>query len=271
MLNPSSAKRDRQVYLDDRIKRTFELILYSKLLRIFRNYHKLYFELLLKGKIANTVIFKDDLKSILNLHYSKVSEKFSTRIVDRIGIPVNHREMLRSLRTRTGIHSQLRAEESSTVISSTTLKEAHNLYHKSKQNILAAAAAAGLAASRTKIAEEAAVRLMSLFRQRIGTISSIETQNIAEFTKNAELEYLHKSDAEIDGIKLRSLNLRKSWSAILDNRTRPDHAAANGQTVAFDQPFEVGGELLMFPGDTSLGASIENIANCRCSLVQLIT
>jgi hypothetical protein len=47
---------------------------------------------------------------------------------------------------------------------------------------------------------------------------------------------------------------------------RPAHAAAHyaQQTVAIDKPFRVGGERLMFPTDSSLGAGPEMTINCHC-------
>lgn len=59
--------------------------------------------------------------------------------------------------------------------------------------------------------------------------------------------------------------LNKRWIATHDSRTREEHALADGQIVMNDMPFEVGGEHLMFPGDTSMGASGWNIYNCRCT------
>lgn len=60
------------------------------------------------------------------------------------------------------------------------------------------------------------------------------------------------------------IKLRKRWVATKDARTRDVHAEANGQTVEIDKPFEVGGEKLMFPGDSS--ASGWNLYNCRCTM-----
>lgn len=56
----------------------------------------------------------------------------------------------------------------------------------------------------------------------------------------------------------------KEWHSILDGREREWHHDADGDIVPIDEPFEVGGELLMYPLDTSLGATADNIANCRC-------
>ena len=61
------------------------------------------------------------------------------------------------------------------------------------------------------------------------------------------------------------IELEKRWLATLDSRTRHNHAAADGQTVAEDRPFIVGGHELMYPGDPS-GPGHE-IYNCRCTMI----
>lgn len=61
---------------------------------------------------------------------------------------------------------------------------------------------------------------------------------------------------------------RKEWLTAIDGRERPEHAAANGQVVAIDAPFEVGGEALMFPGDPS--GSPEMTINCRCTALPVL-
>ena len=58
----------------------------------------------------------------------------------------------------------------------------------------------------------------------------------------------------------------KMWLATPDDRTRDHHAEAHGQEVPLNEPFIVMGEQLDYPGDTDLGASPENIINCRCSM-----
>jgi uncharacterized protein with gpF-like domain len=61
---------------------------------------------------------------------------------------------------------------------------------------------------------------------------------------------------------------KKIWVATQDSRTRPEHLDASGQEVADNEPFEVGHEMLMFPGDQSMGASPWNLYNCRCTMVR---
>lgn len=67
------------------------------------------------------------------------------------------------------------------------------------------------------------------------------------------------------GAKASGLPLNHKWLATRDDRTREDHEQADGQSVPLDEPFIVGGERLMFPGDTSLGASAGNTIQCRCT------
>ncbi len=61
------------------------------------------------------------------------------------------------------------------------------------------------------------------------------------------------------------IKLRKRWVSAKDMRVRDAHGKADGQTVNIDKPFIVGGEKMMFPGDTS-SASGWNLYNCRCGM-----
>lgn len=63
------------------------------------------------------------------------------------------------------------------------------------------------------------------------------------------------------------IEMEKQWLATLDGRTRHDHAMADGQKVAEDKPFTVGGYKLMFPGDMASGAPGHLLYNCRCTTI----
>jgi len=63
---------------------------------------------------------------------------------------------------------------------------------------------------------------------------------------------------------------KKEWVATLDDRVRDDHADADGQIVSKNQPFDVGGDDMMFPRDGSRGASVDQIVNCRCTTVPVL-
>lgn len=59
----------------------------------------------------------------------------------------------------------------------------------------------------------------------------------------------------------------QEFIATRDERTRDDHAEADGQIVAMGEPFIVGGESLLYPGDPA--GSAENVINCRCTVAFL--
>lgn len=73
-----------------------------------------------------------------------------------------------------------------------------------------------------------------------------------------------------DELQSKGVIMGKRWDAAWDNRVRPDHARADGQTVANDELFTVGGEKLMYPCDKKHGASPKNIYNCRCRAVDVV-
>lgn len=63
--------------------------------------------------------------------------------------------------------------------------------------------------------------------------------------------------------------LNKVWISVIDNRTRGmeprdkfNHVVMNGVSVPRDEPFDVQGESMMFPGDSSMGASAANTIQC---------
>jgi len=102
----------------------------------------------------------------------------------------------------------------------------------------------------------------------------IATQEIQTATENAK----HTEVSEFNLLIKRSVISReiikiamieKKWITMGDLRVREHHAIANGQRRNLNDPFLVGGELLKYPNDTSLGASVWNIINCRCKSIYL--
>lgn len=59
----------------------------------------------------------------------------------------------------------------------------------------------------------------------------------------------------------------KRWESIIDEVTRKDHIEINGKYIPIGQAFHVGDSWLLFPKDTSLGASANQIVNCRCAVI----
>lgn len=103
----------------------------------------------------------------------------------------------------------------------------------------------------------------ALLQRRIQNIVTYETQWSAEFSKANEVNFILSGN----GIQLKARRVNvKRWDAVGDDKMRDWHADADSTIIEVDEPFIVNGEELMYPGDTSLGATASNIINCRCSV-----
>lgn len=123
------------------------------------------------------------------------------------------------------------------------------------------------------IAATAAVILARKFKGRTEGIITLETQAPAEATKLFEARTVAGIAPSVEVAPLDQVlrpieaELFKTWRTIGDKRVRGAHRAANFQKVPIDDSFIVGGQMLLYPGDTSMGATISNVAGCRCSAV----
>jgi uncharacterized protein with gpF-like domain len=129
-------------------------------------------------------------------------------------------------------------------------------------------ASQGIIPTEKQVIEKAYEDFMARAHSRAETIAITETQGPAENAKYTEALLLSSISAGLlyDSVVEAKVGT-KYWMAILDDRTREWHVEADGQKRPLDQPFIVMGENLMYPKDTSMGASAENVINCRCSTV----
>jgi hypothetical protein len=118
---------------------------------------------------------------------------------------------------------------------------------------------------------EAASSAIKKLKTFIGSIANAQTNGPAEEARQEQVKYTLEDDPANANAKLVQV-----WHNVGDNRVRGaphnprrskfDHWTAEGQEVAADEPFVISGELLRFPGDSGLGASLGNLVNCRCSV-----
>jgi hypothetical protein len=112
-----------------------------------------------------------------------------------------------------------------------------------------------------RIAGRYADRLLNLRGENIARTETIKALNAG---RQEGLDQL------IDSGRLDADQIEKAWDATGDARTRPTHAAADGQKIGNDGAFEVGGYRMRYPGDTSLGAPAGEVVSCRCYMAPVI-
>lgn len=94
----------------------------------------------------------------------------------------------------------------------------------------------------------------------------IDVVSLARGRMISRTEVIPASNKAVDvGARQANIQLEKEWITATDGREREWHNDADGQVVDMDAAFVVKGERLDFPGDTSHGASAENVINCRCA------
>lgn len=91
-------------------------------------------------------------------------------------------------------------------------------------------------------------------------LSNDRAMFISECEANSILNYRQYSKA------VKAGKTKKKWIDVGDKRERKAHLEVGGTTLPIDEPFSVGDSLLQFPKDVSLGASADEVVNCRCSI-----
>jgi len=103
-----------------------------------------------------------------------------------------------------------------------------------------------------------------ILRSRFNELSAYPAGRIVR----TEATYAVNLGAERSALDMfGSDGLQEEWLTSIDGRERASHRSTNGQVVDMDKPFNVGGELLMMPGDPR--GSARNVVNCRCAVAHL--
>lgn len=252
----------KQAMLAYAMKLRFEKVLKKKVGGLFNQIVKEFRQhVATHGAASNAYDYQKELEDILKHHHIKVGSDFSNSLRNVIGEPDNNKVIQRKIEANIkGVAAQ-RAHLISHSITDTTRE---NMEAAIKQAHIDGALA-DIELSNGNISKIAADHLNRKLTGREMTIAITETQAASEEGKEVEYTTMIDMDATYDGEPLQEKKGQKMWVAILDDHTREWHAEADGQVVDIDEPFEVGGEELMIPGDDSLGASDENLINCRCS------
>lgn len=99
----------------------------------------------------------------------------------------------------------------------------------------------------------------ALIQEQVTTRSPAQAQMLARTDLNGLANGASTMAATVVGVQY------KQWLTAEDDKVRPTHVDADGQTVPIDQPFLVGGESLDYPGDPA--GSDEETCNCRCTVI----
>jgi hypothetical protein len=125
--------------------------------------------------------------------------------------------------------------------------------------------------TKLELADGAKAQFLQHDLGRAGTISATTTQRASEGMKQIDRNVYgdFRNGIGPTGLGLRPSEVEEYWISVGDSVVRLAHIQADGQKKT-EGTFTVKGQLLRYPGDDSLGATLDNIINCRCSAVETI-
>lgn len=269
--NKREAKRiaAEQLAKEMRLERGFLI----DLRKFFKNYGKELRKHLNKtGAILDPDIFLEDFTKLLNKNYTRYSNAFKRNLRDteeknlllNLVYKQNAQEINESINARIIRENQERAAVAAGLVLSTLRKDVDSEFGR----LTEAARQEGISTTPEEFSRKLDRYVSQGATPRSQRISETEGGYASGNSMTIEAEELAAAGAMAAGVA--AVLLKKTWVTTLDSRTRSDHVRADGQQVALNEAFSVGGERLPKPRDSSLGASAGNVINCRCQLVMSI-
>lgn len=222
------------------------------------------------GAVITAEDYRRETIEILRPAYGRAGNTAGNELRENaeISFPAgNEEETNAAIESGLSMFAERESEESAIIIEGTTNRQLAAFTF----DAVVAAAILGIFPTNEEIAEEAAGRFVRQSASRSRFIGIQEALNAVEGSRLIEANGLVDggADVSVEGSKPKPLSgsLFREWIARVDDweNVRPTHKEAHGQRVFGTRtPFISGNSLLMYPGDTSLGASMEELAGCRC-------
>ena len=240
------------------------------------------------GEAPSGGSYTKNLTGILSSQYDRTQARFSNRVTNALGelendSPVwmillaigaqqglkNKKEVLNFIKSETRV-------QTNKFIESNVEKDSANITRTNDRALQAALATSSAilaqeldrAPTRTELALAAKKQFISTNIKRSDTIAATVTQKAAEGMKsiNKDVFLGYRNNMTSMVLQIPNNEGGEVWVSMGDSVARPEHLEADGQ-AKLNGAFSVWGESLKYPGDDSLGASLKNIINCRCSSV----
>lgn len=258
----------RQEMLKISLEQQFAPSVRALLNRMIRDFRVLYSA---STMIPDTSLYKSDWEALLDSQYRRVGNTFigieqKSHILTSLHVKqIDDQRVLSLIEAAFLLWSKGRAPRQAEFILNTTSKLINEAVEDAKQ--LAPIDLTGDDLNRF-VATTASAQLFRGVPGRVGAITNMETQAPAEQAK--QFTALAAAGARVlplQPIIDQPQEVTKEWHTVGDELVRRAHADADLQKRNNKEPFTVGGESLKYPGDTSLGASLGNVINCRCSAI----
>lgn len=275
LIKKTNKQKQEQAEEQDSLSFAFERTLQRKLNALVRvitdEFQALYSA---TGELVNADNYSDELQALLTQNYRRVNREFSSTYLndleeakaraktdeqkDKYQILINNRiEIERAIVATLLVWSRETAPVQTSYITDTW----NNIIKKNTDDVIA-----------QNILTDKPIDDVIIARQtKKSLLDEMITHNEIIAMQEVNLPSGNAKFVEVDEFNKKLLNeprienqVDKHWITQGDLNVREAHKAANGQKRDLNDPFMVGGELLRYPRDTQLGASLGNVINCRC-------
>lgn len=279
ILTKNKQQREEEPQTQDEIDAVFEKTMQRKLNSLVRNVVNDFTVLYAStGQIVDTNNYSDELQTILKQTYRRVNREFSNVYLEDLEeaqakaktepTKQKYDELIKirneaepAILASLLVWSQTTAPKQSSFVTNTWDK----IIRKNVDDSIAESILEDLPTDDIAIATKTKKPLTDELLTHNEVIAMQEVQTATENAKFTEVDDFNKE------LKKNAIveTIDKVWVTMGDLNVRDAHRFANGQRRDLKDAFLVGGELLMYPKDSSLGASMGNIINCRCKSIYM--
>lgn len=239
------------------------------------------------GVVLNAREFEPALAELLDGQYDRAARVFSDQIRDVLPEDLQSTDIENSLITDAlVVFFAARVIDQSQIITRTNQRDISTSIVSANRQLQELAEPGEIVTTRA-VARTAGVLLRRKLKGRTGTVATTEVQVAAESSKATETSILTRNPGSLPRpvlaipqpqvvvpqlpVGLPPPKVKKEWVTAGDEVVRRSpfsHVFADGLKINLEESFDVGGQLLRIPGDTSQGASLSNVINCRCASVR---
>ena len=288
-INVTQQEQNRQGALELADKMKLEARMAPEMRRFFRRLaNDLEASILLTGGVQHTARYERSLEALLLTQYERTEVKFGNGLTDQLAEQEEDTVMwlvllaigrVLGLQSKAEVLAYIRAktgERDAEFIDINAPKDAGNIGRTNNRHLQAAVATAGVVLTerlereptRAELAKESKRQFLSTSIGRSNTIAATTTQRAAEGMKdiNRQVFLGYRNGMESVQLQIPQNPGNEVWVSLGDSIVRIAHILADGQ-LKQNGTFTVKGQLLKYPGDDSLGATLDNLINCRCSSI----
>jgi len=223
------------------------------------------------GKVLNlNEHYNTELNSLLKKNYRDMSKQFDTKTRKLIEQAINMDEYEpieaehKKINDAIGIAVWAYLIQRANFISPKIISTTQDVIQAKTEAVIADKIDKKLSYTQAQVANEVSIKIKEYGKEHSPIVATTETQNITETTKHIENIHIN-AIVETDVMQKGST---KVWITSGDEKVRKSHEAINYETIPYNQDFVTGmGSRMKFSGDMSLGASLSDVINCRCSTI----